>query len=314
MDIRQKASLAAISMASVLAASKFSVATFSGSMAVTSSGLDSLLDVFMSAINFLAIRKAAEPADQSHQYGHYKIEDLAAVTQSLIIILSGSTIMYKAVLKFLSHGTIVYSGLDLGVMLLSLGFSFFISRVLVRVGRKTDSKPLHADALHYTSDLYSNSGAIAAIILSYYTGRVFFDLLFAVIVGIIIFVSAVKILWGGFAGLMDTSIPHAVEEEIERVIGTMPYPYAGHHRLRTRISGSKKYADFHLLACRDASVDEAHELSEKVERELKKLELSLDVVIHIEPCPDECGMTPETCTAKERIAATRGREGLAKKN
>lgn len=302
MNTQQKASLFAISAALVLTGSKFFAARSSGSMAVTSSGLDSLLDVFMSGINFLAIRQAAEPADKAHQYGHYKIEDLAAVTQSLIIILSGAMIIYVAVNKFLQHAVIAYTLLDIEVMALSLSVSFLISSVLARVGKQTGSKPLLADALHYRSDLFSNSGAIAAIVLTYYTGRTFFDLLFAVIVGLIIIVSAGKIFWEGFSGLMDRSIPDSIEKEIEDILNSMPYPYAGHHKLRTRIAGSKKYGDFHLLACRRANIDEAHELSEKVEGEFEKMKLAIDIVIHIEPCPEPCQLTDETCIVSTRRA------------
>lgn len=300
MNKQQKASLFAISAALVLVGSKFFAAAGSGSMAVTSSGLDSLLDVFMSGINFLAIRQAAKPADEDHDYGHYKIEDLAAVTQSLIIIFSGSTIIYTAVDKFLQHAVIAYTLLDIEVMTLSLLVSFLISSVLAKTGKETGSKPLLADALHYRSDLFSNSGAIAAIILSYYTGKAFFDLLFAVIVGLIIIVSAGKIFWEGFSGLMDRSLPDSIENEIEDIINTMPYPYAGHHKLRTRIAGSKKYGDFHLLACRRANIDEAHELSEKVEGELNSMKLAIDIVIHIEPCLEPCELTDETCIVQKR--------------
>lgn len=300
MNTQQKASLFAISAALVLAGSKFFAAHSSGSMAVTSSGLDSLLDVFMSAINFLAIRQAVEPADQAHQYGHYKIEDLAAVTQSLIIIFSGATIIYTAVNKFLQHAVIAYTLLDIEVMALSLSVSFLISSVLGRIGKETGSKPLLADALHYRSDLFSNSGAIAAIVLTHYTGKAFFDLLFAVIVGLIIIVSAGRIFWEGFSGLMDRSIPDSIEKEIEDVINAMPYPYAGHHKLRTRIAGSRRYGDFHLLACRKANIDEAHELSEKVETKLDNMKLAIDIVIHIEPCPEPCELTDETCVVQKR--------------
>jgi len=80
----------------------------------------------------------------------------------------------------------------------------------------------------------------------------------------------------------------------------MPYPYAGYHKLRTRISGSKWYADFHLLACRKASIDEAHDLSQKVELKLNNMHRSLDVTIHIEPCPGECELTDETCSVRRK--------------
>ena len=96
-------------------------------MAVVSSGLDSLLDVFMSAMNFLAIRKAAQPPDDTHHYGHGKAENLAAMAQSLVIVFTGTIIIYKAGEKYFFQTTIQYSRLDLGVMVLSLIFSFFIS-------------------------------------------------------------------------------------------------------------------------------------------------------------------------------------------
>ena len=141
---------------------------------------------------------------------------------------------------------------------LSLVFSFVISHVLKTVGRKTDSAALKADALHYTSDLYSNSAAIVAIILTYLTGKPFFDILFAVIAGLIIMFPAFNILKEAVSGLMDQSIPPSVEKEIASIIDDMPFPYAGYHKLRTRFSGSKKYIDFHLLICRKLQIDEAH--------------------------------------------------------
>ncbi|MBA4416811.1 MAG: hypothetical protein C0392_02700 [Syntrophus sp. (in: bacteria)] len=295
MDIKQKASLTAMSSAFILAGSKFSVGCFSGSMTVISSGLDSLLDVFMSTINLFAITKAAKPPDKEHPYGHTKIEDMAAVVQALIIVFSGSMIVYKAIDKFVQKTPIAYSGLDLGVMVLSLAFSFFIVIVLKRVALKTSSNPLHADALHYTSDLYSNSGAIIAIILTHYTGKTSFDLLFAIIVGLIIIYSATRILRDGICGLMDSSIPEKTENQIKEIIIALPFPYAGFHKLRTRFSGSKKYLDLHLLTCRKANIGEAHELSNALEGRIDNLKITIDVTIHIEPCKEECGLTEDTC-------------------
>ena len=222
MDIKQKASLFAILSASVLASSKFVVGLMSGSMAVVSSGLDSLLDVFMSVMNLFAIRKAAKPADSDHHYGHGKAEDLAAVAQAVVIILSGVIIIYRAVDVFLEGQHITYSYFDVPVMCFSLVVSFAVSMILRRVGRKTGSHALQADALHYLSDLYSNSGAILAIILSFYTGQAFFDLAFAVIIGLIIMFSAMKILKGGVSGLMDASIPEQMENEIETILKSRP--------------------------------------------------------------------------------------------
>jgi len=199
MDVKQKASLFAVLTALVLASSKFVVGFMSGSLAIISSGLDSLLDMFMSGMNFFAIRKAAQPADDSHQYGHGKVEDLAAVAQSLVIVFSGSFIIYKAVESYLNSVTITYSSFDFLVMIVSLALSFAVVLLLRRIGKQTDSNALLADALHYTSDLFSNSGAILAIALTFYTGKTFYDLVFAIIIGCIIIFSAIKIAKSGIS-------------------------------------------------------------------------------------------------------------------
>lgn len=300
MDIKQKASLFAIGSAFLLAGAKFCVGLASGSMAVASSGLDSLLDVFMSGMNFLAIRKAAKPPDPDHPYGHGKAESLAAVAQAGVIMFTGAVIIYKAGEKYFLKALIHYSGLDLGVMALSLVFSFTVSRVLRKVGEKTDSEALKADALHYASDLYSNTAAIAAILLTFFTGWVSFDLLFAVIVGLIILFSAVQILKTGLVGLMDSRIPEPLEKILKEILERRTYPTVGYHKLRTRLSGSKKYIDFHSQVCRKLTVGEAHELIDKLEQEIKSNIAPLDITIHIEPCPEACDLDEATCEAAKK--------------
>ncbi|SPD74892.1 Cation efflux protein [uncultured Desulfobacterium sp.] len=295
MEIRQRTSLFAIVAAFILAGCKFAVGMNSGSMAVVSSGLDSLLDVFMSAMNFLAIGKSIQPPDRTHHYGHGKVENLAAVTQSFVILCTGGIIIFKSAQKFLANEEISYSILDAGVMALSLIFSFVISRRLNRVGKDTDSGALKADALHYASDLYSNSAAITAMILTYYTGMIFFDLLFAGIVGIIIISSARKILKSGILGLMDSPIPKSIEKELMEIIGRLSYPCAGIHKLRSRLSGNRKYVDFHLLLCRKLLILDAHEQTKKIEQEIKSKIPAMDVLIHMEPCPYKCELTDATC-------------------
>lgn len=314
MDIKYKASLFAIISAFVLALSKFSIGLTSGSLAVISSSLDSLLDIFMSAMNYYAIRKAAEPPDQEHQYGHAKTENIAATIQSLVIIFTGGMILYAAINKFLHKDAIVYSGLDLGVMLLSLIFSAMISTVLRKAGEKTGSAPLKADALHYASDLYSNSATIVAIILTYYTGRTYFDLFFSLIIAFLIIFSALKIFKEGIGGLMDTSIPRDVEAKLREIVDTLPYPYAGYHKMRSRIAGSRKYTDLHLLICRRENIDNAHKLADMLEVTMTREISNLDVIIHIEPCPNECRMTDETCTVtrKSIVESAKKRTNRAK--
>jgi len=298
MDIKQKTSLFAVITAFILASSKFSVGFISGSLAIISSSLDSLLDTFMSGMNFFAIKKAGQPADDSHQYGHGKVEDLAAVAQSVVVVFSGVFIIYKAVESYMNSVTITYSLYDFLVMIISLALSFAIVLLLRRIGKQTGSNALLADALHYTSDLFSNSGAILAIALTHYTGNTYYDLLFAIIIGCIIIFSAVKIARSGISGIMDSSISEKMTKEIERIIQEMPFPAVGFHKLRTRHSGSTKYIDFHMLFCKRLLIDEAHELANNLESEISREVKNADVVIHIEPCNYECDLTEATCTIR----------------
>ena len=298
MDIKQKASLFAVITAFILASSKFSVGFISGSLAIISSSLDSLLDTFMSGMNFFAIKKAGQPADDSHQYGHGKVEDLAAVAQSVVVVFSGVFIIYKAVESYMNSVTITYSLYDFLVMIISLALSFAIVLLLRRIGKQTGSNALLADALHYTSDLFSNSGAILAIALTHYTGNTYYDLLFAIIIGCIIIFSAVNIARSGISGIMDSSISEKMTKEIERIIQEMPFPAVGFHKLRTRHSGSTKYIDFHMLFCKRLLIDEAHELANNLESEISREVKNADVVIHIEPCNYECDLTEATCTIR----------------
>lgn len=295
MDLKKKASITAIVLASFLSVSKFIIGFASGSMAVLTSGLDSLLDIFMSSINFLAIRKADMPPDRNHLYGHGKVEDLSAILQSVFILISGSVVIYKSVDRFIKNTPINYSYFDLLVMGLSIFVSFFISRFLYKVGKKTNSKALQADALHYSSDLYSNSGVFLSIIVSYITGKTYFDYLIAIVIGGVIFFSAFKILKQGIYGLTDISLSEDLKRKIDQIIEEMPMPYAGYHKLRTRSSGSKRFIDFHLLVCRKASIDEAHEMANMVEQKILETIGDVDVLIHIEPCPYTCDMTEDTC-------------------
>lgn len=301
MDIKQKAFLFAICSAAILAGCKFTAGYFSGSMAILSSGLDSFLDVSMSAMNFWAIRKASQPADQDHRYGHGKAENLAAIFQTLVIVFSGSYIIITSIHKWIESQKINYSILDLGVMILSLGFSFFISRRLKKTGNATGSQALQADALHYTSDLYSNAAALLAIVLTYFTGQIFFDLFFAVIVGAIIIFSAGIIAKNAIVGLMDSSIPQATEKKLISILEGMPFPYAGFHKLRTRTSGSKIYGDLHVLFCRMLKVDEAHERTRELESEIARTIPSMDIIIHIEPCEETCENTVESCKIRKQV-------------
>lgn len=98
---------------------------------------------------------------------------------------------------------------------------------------------------------------------------------------------------------MDASIPSDLEQKLHEIVIAMPYPYAGYHKMRSRVAGSKKYVNFHLLICRDEKIDEAHKMADKLEIVLAKEINNLDTIIHIEPCTNPCDLSKETCLLRK---------------
>ncbi len=299
MDKKQRASIFAIISVLILALVKFFSGWYTNSIAILSSALDNLQDIFISTLNFFAIRKACMPPDKNHRYGHGKVEDLSAFFESLIILMTGIYVIYKAIIRFYNDEPLRSPELAIFVMIISFFWSLIVAHYLKKVGEKTNSPALKADSLHYLSDVYSNGGVILSIIFSFYFGYKILDPITGIVIGLIIIFSSFSIFKDGILALTDTKVTDEIHEKIEKIISTMPYPYAGYHKLRTRTSGSRKYIDFHLLVCRKSSLENAHSLSEKIEKEID-LELSnTDVTTHLEPCPFICDLTEETCRAKK---------------
>jgi len=163
--LKLRAARISIATATGLALAKFTIGLLTGSLAVLASAVDSLLDILMSAVNYLAIRQAEQPADENHPFGHGKFETSATLFQSLIIAATGSWIIFEAVRR-LRQG-VELAGLEQGmiILLVSVGVSVAISRYLRRIARATDSSALAADALHFSMDVYTNLALVAGLIL-----------------------------------------------------------------------------------------------------------------------------------------------------
>ncbi|PLX89506.1 MAG: cation transporter, partial [Desulfuromonas sp.] len=150
-----KAAGVSITTAVVLATVKLIIALASGSMAILASAVDSLLDILMSGVNFIAIRHAEQPADECHPFGHGKFETMATLFQALVITVSGSLIIFESTRRLFNG--IVLQKLDVGAVVLALSamVSWLVARYLKKVARATDSSALEADSLHFSMDIYT---------------------------------------------------------------------------------------------------------------------------------------------------------------
>jgi len=271
---------------------KVGVAVITGSISITAQAVDSFLDLFAVAIIFFAIGIAARPADEKHPYGHGKVEDMAAVVQAILIFAAGGLIIYSAVLRIIAGTTIELTEVGIGVMLVSIVASIFLSRHLRRVSQATDSIALEASARNIAVDVYSAAAVLVGLLVIRFTGLQIFDPIIALLVALFILKVAYDVLRKSFGGLIDVKLSEAEENIIRSSIMECAGEVVGFHELCTRKAGNQRYIDLHLVMPKNASVEEAHRLCDELERDMKTRLSHTTVLIHVEPCSEECDQCP----------------------
>lgn len=289
------ASRTAVLVAVSLTIMKFIVGVMSGSLSVIASALDSTLDVLMSAVNMFAINHAERPADDCHPFGHGKFETLATFFQSLVICIVGSWVIFEGVDRLGTNPELPHLNSGIAVLFISVVVSFWLSRHLKKVSKETNSPALAADSLHYAMDVYSNAGLLAAIVLVKYTGMTWLDSIFSIGIGVYIISEAINLARLGLRDVLDAQLPEEVLSEIDEIIRSADDHHIDYHNLRTRNSGSNKHIDFHLTVCKHLTVQAAHDITERIEDDIRRLVPGSDIIVHLDPCQvrtcpgrDEC--------------------------
>jgi len=271
---------------------KVGVAFITGSISIAAQAVDSFLDLFAIAITFLAVGIAARPADEKHPFGHGKVEDMAAVVQAMLIFAAGGLIIYSAVLRIITGMTIELTEAGMGVMLVSIVASLLLSRHLRLVSQATDSIALEASARNIAVDVYSAAAVLAGLLVIRFTGLQIFDPIIALLVALFILKVAYDVLRKSFGRLIDVKLSEAEENIIRSSIMECAGELVGFHELRTRKAGNQRYIDLHLVMPKNASVEEAHRLCDELEGDIKTRLPHTTVLIHVEPCSEECDQCP----------------------
>jgi cation diffusion facilitator family transporter len=274
---------------------KVVVGAITGSLSILAQAIDSFLDLFAVAITFLAIRIATKPADEEHPFGHGKVENIAAIAQSILIFLAGGSIIYTAVRRIQTGATLELTEAGIGVMLVSIVASIFLSRHLLKVSRREDSLSLQANAHNITADVYSAAAVLVGLLVVRFTGISIIDPILALLVAIYIFKVAYDVLRNSFGGLVDVKLPEAEENTIRSVIMEHMGEVVDFHALRTRKAGSQRYIDLHLVMPKSTTIEEAHQMCDQLEQEIESRLPHTDVTIHVEPCDENCDWCKFTC-------------------
>jgi cation diffusion facilitator family transporter len=294
---QQKTAVAALSVASntTLVAGKIVVGVAIGSVSVISEAAHSAVDLLAAVIALFAVKKAGEPADREHPFGHGKMENISGTIEALLIFLAAGWIIYEAVHRILRPAPLEDTAWGVGVMLVSALVNMGVSQLLFKVGRKTDSQALQADAWHLRTDVYTSAGVMAGLGLIWLGARLapgvsldWLDPVAAIMVAVLIIKAAWDLTRQSGRDLLDASLP-AEEEAIVRQIISAHSPAArAYHRLKTRKAGADRFVEFHLLVSADMNVHESHEITRAIDHEIRARLARATVTIHVEPCHGEC--------------------------
>jgi len=254
-----------------------------GSVALFSDALESIVNVVASGAALLAIHYSSRPADANHPYGHHKAEYFSVVLEGVFIIVAAIAILREAYEAFLSPHMIDAPVEGLAVSALASVINGLWSWFLIREGRRRRSPALVADGKHLLTDVVTSVGVIVGLVAAYLTGIPQLDPILAAIV-------AVNILWAGWrlireslGGLMDEAVPEKTLGEIREVISSNADGAIEVHDLRTRLAGRATFIDFHLVVTGSMAVSEAHDICDRIEKALRAKVDDAMITIHVEP-------------------------------
>ncbi|HEY0378709.1 MAG TPA: cation diffusion facilitator family transporter [Pyrinomonadaceae bacterium] len=285
-EVAAKTGAARLSMlaAAFMIALKTTTGFLTGSISVWASLLDSTMDIFASGINYFAVRAAARPADDDHSYGHGKAESLAGLFQSLFIAASGLFLVYESIRRIINPNPTQSEWVGVLTMIVAVLVSIALVVRLKRVARETESPALHADAMHYITDIYSNASALLALVIVALTPYQIADPIISLAIAFYILWSAIHVGRESIDVLMDRRLPIQVDEQVAEVVSRYrDQGVLGFHDLRTRRSGSQKFIDMHLEVKRDMRLQEAHDVSVRVLRAIEAEIPRARVQIHTDP-------------------------------
>ena len=284
--IRTKSGAAGLSIASnsILIALKLAAGAITGPIAIITEAIHSLIDLVASVIAFISVRKADEPADEEHLYGHEKVENLAANFEGILILVGAAVIVYEATHRLAVGSSVESLGVGIAVMGFSVVANLVVSGVLYRQAQAHESPALEGDAAHLRTDAMTSAGVLVGLGLVEITGAAAFDSITALIVAAAIVSAGINIIRRSSGALVDEALPDSEMDRIEQAIATARTPdVAGYHKLRARRAGRRRHIDFHVQYRSGTTLERAHELAHEMRASIEAEIPQAEVLIHVEP-------------------------------
>ena len=283
MDRVERIAAGTIAVGLLVLALKAGAWWLTGSAALLSDALESVVNVMASGVAFVALRLAARPADADHPYGHDKAEFFAAVIEGALIIVAAISIVLAAWDSYVNPRLIETPWVGLGLNAAATAINAGWAAVLLRAGKRHRSATLRADARHLMADVVTSVGVSLGLVLAVGTGVLVLDPLLAAL-------TAGHVLWSGMVvmresvgGLMDAAPAAIIVERIRTLVGEHASGAIEAHDLRSRQAGRQTYLEFHLVVPGEMRVADAHAICDRIEAALRAEMEELVITIHVEP-------------------------------
>ncbi len=282
----QKSRAAAISIASnaTLIVLKIAAGAATGSIAILTEAVHSSIDLLASVVAFFSVRKAEEPPDPNHPYGHEKVENLTAALEGVLILVGAAVIIYESVHRLITPASVDKLGVGIAVIGFSAVANLAVSTYLYRQARVTGSPALEGDAAHLRTDAYTSTGVLVGLVLVKVTGAERFDPITALVIAVAIVWSGVRLVNRSSRVLVDEALPAEELAAVRETIEAYDAPeVSGFHKLRARQAGSRRHIDLHVQFRSGTSLERAHYVSHELQDAISSRLRDADVLIHLEP-------------------------------
>ena len=284
MNSKQKAALSSIVAGFTLTLFKFIVGILTASLGILSEALHSLLDLLAAIITYVSVSISDKPADEDHNYGHGKVENLSAFLESILLFVTSVWIIYEAVSRLLSaRMQVEITVWSYVVVIVSMIIDFTRSRKLLREARLHNSQALEADAIHFSTDILSSGCVLLGLILANF-GYHKADSIAAIGVALIILYIAYGMSTKAVNVLLD-KVPEGVTEKVEVLLKSNP-DIIRYHDLKIRAAGANTFIKVNVHFRPELDLKTSHLLCDSIEGEIRKAIPYSDVTVHAEPEPN----------------------------
>mgnify|MGYP001772602199 FL=1 len=261
---------------------KFIAYIISNSVALLSDALESIINIAASIIMLFSIYISEKPPDESHQYGHQKIEEISRLIEGILVVMASVFLIYTAVNRLFNPPELLLLNIAITVSMIATGLNFGIAYILLRESKIKVSPALEGDAKHLLSDVMSSVAIWIGLGIVHFTGFTFVDPLLAIGVAALIMKIGLELVIKSSNYLLDP-VSREADMKIREILERHGRLFSGYHELKTRRSGNQIFSELHLVLNDTMTVKEAHDIADLIEQEVKQELPHVTLTIHVEP-------------------------------